>query len=247
MSYRSLHLLVFLLFGSYAYIFNFNRALRYNKSFLKHQIRQEIKESIFAMFAMDIFHVPIVMLQINGHSLLYNSTVIGPGLWYEFLQYPLAILLIDAGNYWLHRAFHSPLLYSLAHKSHHRFVISTPFAAFAFHPLEACIMSLPNLFISFVVPLCNKTYILLLLYGNLETIMARKLSSTLPILGLSTNIRPDDSTGSFHTIHHINAKSNFGQLTTFWDHLMGTYMDPNLYLRKHGMFKNRKETASKMQ
>jgi sterol desaturase/sphingolipid hydroxylase (fatty acid hydroxylase superfamily) len=54
----------------------------------------------------------------------------------------------------------------------------------------------------------------------------------------STNIRLDNSTGSFHTVHHLNAKSNFGQLTTLWDQLMGTYLDTSSYIRKQGMFQN---------
>lgn len=119
--YRSSHLLLFLIFGTYSYIFHFDRALRDNKSFRKHQIKQEIKESIFAIFAMDIVNIPVAMLQINGHSFLYNSTSNGLGLWYELLQYPLAILFMDTGIYWLHWAFHSPFLYSYAHKAHHRY------------------------------------------------------------------------------------------------------------------------------
>ncbi|KAJ5634333.1 sterol delta 5-6-desaturase ERG3 [Penicillium herquei] len=80
-------------------------------------------------------------------------------------------------------------------------------------------MSLPNLLVPFVVPMRSTTYLLLLLYGNVETILSR----------------------SFHTVHHLNAKSNFGQLTTLWDQLMGTYLDTSSYTRKNSMFqKDRK-------
>jgi sterol desaturase/sphingolipid hydroxylase (fatty acid hydroxylase superfamily) len=70
---------------------------------------------------MDIVNIPIAMLQINGHSFLYDSTSNGLVLWYELLQYPLAILFMDTGIYWLHWAFHRPFLYSHAHKTHHRY------------------------------------------------------------------------------------------------------------------------------
>jgi hypothetical protein len=43
-------------------------------------------------------------------------------------------------------------------------------------------MSLPNLLVPFVVPMRSTTYLLLLLYGNVEAILSRTLSNTLPIL-----------------------------------------------------------------
>ncbi|KAJ5882515.1 C-5 sterol desaturase [Penicillium soppii] len=99
---RSFHLLTFLVFGTYSYIFNFDHALKNDKRFRKYQIRQEIKDSTLAIVAMDITNVPVAMLQLNGCSFLYDSMVDGPGLWYEMLQYPLAILFMDTGIYWLH-------------------------------------------------------------------------------------------------------------------------------------------------
>jgi hypothetical protein len=42
-------------------------------------------------------------------------------------------------------------------------------------------MSLPNLLAPFVVPMRSSTYLLLLLYGNIETIMSRTLSVTTRI------------------------------------------------------------------
>ncbi|KAJ5882514.1 sterol delta 5-6-desaturase ERG3 [Penicillium soppii] len=86
-------------------------------------------------------------------------------------------------------------------------------------------MSLPNLLAPFAVPMRSSTYLLLLLYGNIETIMSH------------------DSTGSFHTVHHLNAKSNFGQLTTFWDQLMGTYLDPFFYFQKHNKGRDRSRVS----
>jgi lathosterol oxidase len=40
---------------------------------------------------------------------------------------------------------------------------------------------------------------------------------------------PDDNRDQFHTVHHKNAKLNFGQFLTLWDHLGGTYADPQRY------------------
>ncbi|KAF3386553.1 hypothetical protein F1880_001403 [Penicillium rolfsii] len=186
------HLLLFIIFGTICYLWRFDHALQNDKRFRDNQVRLEVKKSIKAIVAMDLITVPITILQLNGHSLLYHSIEDGPGLCH--------------------------FLYAHVHKQHHRFIISTPFAAFAFHPVEAAVMSLPNLLVPFVMPMSKVGYLLLLLYGNMETIISH------------------DSTGSFHTIHHLNAKSNFGQLTTFWDMAMGTYLDPHSYSLKHLKF-----------
>lgn len=45
-----------------------------------------------------------------------------------------------------------------------------------------------------------------------------------------TNMIPDDNRDQFHTVHHKNVKLNFGQFLTLWDHLGGTYADPERYL-----------------
>jgi hypothetical protein len=39
-------------------------------------------------------------------------------------------------------------------------------------------MSLPNLLVPFLIPISKTAYLLLLLYGNLETLLSRTLSTT---------------------------------------------------------------------
>ena len=59
------------------------------------------------------------------------------GLLWLLASLPMLLLAHDTYFYWLHRGMHHRWLYRRVHRLHHRSVTPTPFAAYAFHPLEA--------------------------------------------------------------------------------------------------------------
>ncbi|EZF78052.1 hypothetical protein H113_00896 [Trichophyton rubrum MR1459] len=105
---------------------SFDHKLRVDRRFRRAQIRDEIVESLLGILGIGLANTVFGMLQIHGYSRLYHSMNDGPSLWYEVMQYPLAMFLTETGVYWLHRMFHLPVLYSYTHKSHHRFVNHPP-------------------------------------------------------------------------------------------------------------------------
>jgi lathosterol oxidase len=77
--------------------------------------------------------VPWFLFEVKGYSKLYHDY---PSSFATFALEMLGFLMFtDFGVYWIHRFEHHPALYSWLHKPHHSWKISTPFAAFAFHPL----------------------------------------------------------------------------------------------------------------
>ena len=64
----------------------------------------------------------------------------------------VAVVLHDAYFYWTHRLLHWRPLYRVAHHVHHRSTSPTPWAAYAFHPLEALIQAGIYVLIVFAVP-----------------------------------------------------------------------------------------------
>lgn len=82
------------------------------------------------------------IINFKGYSKLYYS-IDEYGWLYFTWSLIWFILFTDFGVYWIHRFEHAPFLYSWLHKPHHQWKITTPWASFAFHPLDGYFQSLP--------------------------------------------------------------------------------------------------------
>jgi len=93
------------------------------------------------MLTMLIFGAIIILTIIAGKkSLTRVYDDIGRyGYVYFFFSIVLMIFIHDTYFYWTHRAMHWKPLFKVVHKTHHLSVNPTPFAAYAFHPLEALV------------------------------------------------------------------------------------------------------------
>ena len=60
-------------------------------------------------------------------------------LWYFFFTVVLTLIIHDTYFYWTHRLMHHPRLFKYFHKVHHLSTNPSPWAAMAFHPLEAVV------------------------------------------------------------------------------------------------------------
>jgi lathosterol oxidase len=102
--------------------------------------KREIFYSILSLFitsafAASSFHVA------KGYNNVYLD-ITEYGIPYLFFSFLWLILLHDTWFYWIHRMMHHPLLYKKIHLIHHKSTNPSPFAAFAFHPLEAIVEAL---------------------------------------------------------------------------------------------------------
>ncbi|KAB8244212.1 hypothetical protein BDV35DRAFT_407043 [Aspergillus flavus] len=211
----------FLLLGTVCHYLYFDKALTRHPKYHKNQIRHEIYDSLLSLFGLNVLTVPIFVAQARGYAKLYDFGSGKVPLWYEFGQFLFFVLFSDTCMYWLHRIFHINFLFNLMHKKHHRYIIPTPFSAYAFDPLEAYIMSLPIYAYSFLWPMSREAQLIVFVTTNIWTILLH------------------DNRDQFHTVHHKNVKLNFGQFLTLWDQLGGTYADPEKYFagRREGKVK----------
>ncbi|PPJ54464.1 hypothetical protein CBER1_06942 [Cercospora berteroae] len=196
---------LYLILGTICYHLNFDPRWKSDPKFHKHQVREEMTESLTTLFWLNVLTVPIFLGQVHGYAKIYPLGE--ASLAYEMLQYPLFVLFSDAGMYWLHRMFHVPVLFRWMHKHHHYYVIPTPFAAHAFHPIEAYIMSLPIYASSYLLPMSNVAQLVVFFWTFAWTFLMH------------------DNRDKFHTVHHKNVNYNFGQFFSFFDWLFGTYWD----------------------
>ncbi|KXG50033.1 Fatty acid hydroxylase [Penicillium griseofulvum] len=196
----------------------FDKRLLQHPRFLPNQIKLEINQAISAIPVMALLTVPFFLAEIRGWSKLYDFTTDSPFFGYTLLQYPLFICFTDSGIYWIHRALHHPRIYRWLHKPHHRWAVPTPFASYAFHPLDGWSQSLPYHIYPLIFPLQKGAYMGLFIFVTMWTVLIHD-AEYMPTSEIING-------ASCHTMHHLYFNYNYGQFTTAWDRLAGTYRKP---------------------
>ena len=171
---RLFGLVIYFVCATLSYVFVFDKATFSHPKFLKNQVRQEIRQTMVSLPVMAIFTAPIFFAEVRGYAKLYDSTAEGPGRWYDIMQFPFFILFTDFCIYWIHRGLHHPLVYKYCHKAHHKWIMPTPYASHAFHPLDGFSQGVPYHVYPFLFPLQKFAYIALFLFINIWTVIIRK-------------------------------------------------------------------------
>ena len=138
-------------------------------------------------------------------------------LWWLAISVLVMALVHDSYYYWAHRGMHHPSVFRYVHKLHHGFTNPTPFASYAFHPLEAVVEVAWFLPLAAVVPLhplAVGIYIFVLTVLNVISHLGYEF------------YRPGVGqwfiTSTHHNMHHSRAKGHFMLYFNFWDKWMGT-------------------------
>ncbi|KAF2798566.1 hypothetical protein K505DRAFT_296264 [Melanomma pulvis-pyrius CBS 109.77] len=212
-------LITYFLFATLSYVFIFDKATFKHPKYLKNQIRLEISQTNRAIPLMALLTAPCFLLEVRGYSHLYDTTAEGPGMWYNIVQFPFFILFTDFFIYLIHRGLHHPKIYKHLHKSHHKWIMPTPYASHAFHPVDGFAQSIPYHVFPFVFPLQKFAYVFLFMFINIWTIAIHD--------GEYVADNPIINGAACHTMHHLYFNFNYGQFTTLWDRLCGSYRKPN--------------------
>ncbi len=116
------------------------------------QILSEIAYSLSTIVIFSAIGLSLVYAQRAGLTRVYVD--VGERGWaYLAASVAIAIGVHDAYFYWTHRLLHWRPLYRIAHHVHHRSTSPTPWAAYAFHPLEAVIQAGVYLLVVFGIPM----------------------------------------------------------------------------------------------
>jgi lathosterol oxidase len=162
----------------------FDKNLERHPRFLKNQIRLELKQGLTSIPVMSALTVPFFLAEVRGWSKLYDFATDAPFSLWTLLQYPCFILFTDSGIYWIHRWEHHPRLYRWLHKPHHKWVVPTPFASYAFHPLDGWAQSLPYHIFPFIFPLQKVAYLGLFMFVTMWTVLIRKSRQSCTMIAL---------------------------------------------------------------
>ncbi|MCJ1337083.1 c-5 sterol desaturase [Bachmanniomyces sp. S44760] len=232
-------IVIYYVFAGLSYFFIFDHATFTHPKYLKHQVSLEMKSAMTAIPLMAVLTVPVFLAEVRGLTKLYDALSDAPFPAYNYIQFPFFILFTDFFIYLIHRGLHHPWVYKKLHKPHHKWIMPTPFASHAFHPVDGFLQSVPYHVFPFLFPLQKFAYIALFLFINIWTVLIHdgEYATNSPIL----------NGAACHTMHHLYFNYNYGQFTTLWDRLGGSYRQPNeeLFSRESKMSKSEWERQSK--
>lgn len=217
--HRIFGIVVYYLFASLSYFLVFDKATFKHPRYLKHQIRLEMSQANWSFPGMAALTVPWFLAEVRGYSKLYDRTEEGPGRWYDWAQIPLFLIFTDSLIYWIHRGLHHPRVYKYVHKPHHKWIMPTPYASHAFHPLDGYAQGLPYHIFPFIFPLSKVMNIVFFIFVNIWTVLIHD--------GEYAHNSAVINGAACHTMHHLYFNYNYGQFTTLWDRLGGSYRKPN--------------------
>ena len=186
--------------------------------------RELRREILYSLASLAIFALTgvgtYVMTQLGWTRLYFHLAPRGWG--YLAFSTGALILAHDTWFYWTHRLMHTRALFPVFHRVHHLSRNPTPWAAFAFHPLEAVVEAGIFPLIVLVLPLHPIAALAWLLYMTGMNVLAHCGFEILPRGFVRHWLFRWHNTSTHHDMHHRFVRCNYGLYYNVWDRLMGT-------------------------
>jgi len=192
------------------------------------------REIIYSLITILIFVAVGLLLfatPLRNYNLQYHQiSEYGWGYW--FLSVLLMILLHDTYFYWTHRLMHHPKIFRYFHALHHESTNPSPWAAYAFHPLEGIVVASVIFPIAFLIPFHTSAIMTFLGFMIIYNVYGHLGYELFP-KGFNKNVIGKwINTSVNHNQHHSTFTGNYGLYLLFWDRFMGTLREDydNAYL-----------------
>lgn len=187
-----------------------------NEKELQHQIKHEIWIALASIPFMSCLMMPAAVFSHRGYSKMYYQITEETGGWREIVISTILFFgFTDCLVYIFHRGLHHPVIYKHVHKLHHTYKYTTPFSSHAFNPCDGFGQGVSYYLFTFLYPVHHIQFIILFLFVNFWTI---SIHDQVDFGGHFMN------TTGHHTIHHEKFNYDYGQYSTVWDRLGGTYI-----------------------
>jgi Delta7-sterol 5-desaturase len=133
-----------------------------------------------------------------------------------------AIFLHDAYFYWTHRAMHHPRLFPWFHRVHHLSHNPSPWAAYAFDPLEAVVQAAIFPIAVLVMPMHPIAFSIFMIWQITNNVLGHTGYEFYPRWLMNSPLKFFLNTPTNHAMHHEKLRGNYGLYFNVWDRLMGT-------------------------
>ena len=132
------------------------------------------------------------------------------------------ILIHDTYFYWTHRLMHHPRLFRLFHRTHHLSTSPSPWAAYAFSPLEAVVQAGIAPVIVFTLPVHPVCFTVFMIWQISFNVLGHCGYEMFPRWFVASPLGCLLNTATHHVQHHESFRANFSLYFNIWDRLMGT-------------------------
>lgn len=188
-----------------------------NKDYLR-----EFGYSMLTIFIFTTVTYPLIAVPSIAKYTTRYAEISEYGWFYYFALFPVLFVMHDTYFYFAHRLMHHRKLFNLFHLVHHKSTNPSPWAAYAFHPLEAIVEVGIVVVFLFTVPI-HKTHLLLFFLMMIVYNVYGHLGYELYPKGFhKTRIGRWINTSVNHNQHHQYFKGNYGLYFLFWDRVLGT-------------------------
>ncbi|HTL07820.1 MAG TPA: sterol desaturase family protein [Chitinophagaceae bacterium] len=183
------------------------------------------REIAYSVCTIAIFGA-VPMLLVKNQAVVihtrYYRDIATYGWLYFFAAFPLLLIIHDTYFYWTHRLMHHKKLFRVFHLVHHHSTNPSPWAAYAFHPLEAVVEAGVFAVFLFAIPVHPLHFYIFFFFMIVYNVYGH-LGYELYPRGFSRHwLGKWINTSVSHNQHHQFFKGNYGLYFTFWDRLMGT-------------------------
>lgn len=184
-------------------------------------IYREVGYSLLSMAIFALLGAIVFTLRKHGYTKIYID-LRAHSVFYFWLSVVLFIIAHDTYFYWSHRFMHLKAVYPYVHLVHHRSVNPTPWATFAFHPIEAVLQFLIVPIMVFTVPL-HPLAIFAWSMWQISLNVAGHAGYEFFRGGFTRRPRSSwSNTATHHNMHHRYVNCNYGLYFNIWDRLLGT-------------------------
>ncbi len=181
------------------------------------------REFFFSMSSVTIFSligVGVFFGIKNGYGQMYFN-ISEYGWLYFFLSIVLCVLIHDAYFYFTHRLMHHPAIFRRVHLVHHRSTNPSPWAAYAFHPLEAVIQGLIGPLLVLLIPIHPIALLSFAIFQITYNVFGH-LSFELFPKGFTKSFLFWHNSTTHHNMHHKFFDCHYSIYFNWWDRLFGT-------------------------
>lgn len=186
------------------------------KDFIREILYSSTTILIFGLFIY-ILHHPAVAPYTTRYIEISEK-----GWFYYFAVFPVLFFMHDTYFYFTHRAMHHPALFKWFHLVHHQSTNPSPWAAYAFHPLEAFVEQGIVFIFYFTLPIHISHLALFFLFSIVYNIYGHLGYELYPRSFATSSIGRWINTSTSHNQHHQYFKGNYGLYLLVWDRVFGT-------------------------
>jgi len=192
------------------------------------------REVVGSLATVVIFSLVGTALALGGASGALSIYDGAAPTWRLIGELVVLILAHDAYFYWLHRAMHRRVLFRVAHHFHHRSRTPTPWAAYAFAPLEALLEAAFLPLLALLMPLHELVLFAFTSHMIVRNVLGHAGVELFPRGWLDSPWTSWITTTTHHDLHHACGRWNYGLYFRFWDRLCGTeHPDYEARFRRH--------------